>query len=347
MRAAFIDARQTLVVREVDTPEPGPDQVRVRIDYVGICGSDLHYYFEGANGAYVVREPLIPGHEVSGRIDRDPSGRWPAGTPVTVHPATFGDPAPSLPDAPHLWPNGAYLGSASTWPHTQGGFAEHLVVDRAMVRVLPGSLPVRRAVLAEPLAVALHALSRAGEVSGARVLVTGSGPIGLLAVAAAIDAGAGSVTATDVLPGPLARASALGADRVVDVSAEALDAGSYDVVLECSGVAASISAALAAVRPRGVVVQVGMVPDEARPVNLAPFISKEVTFVGTFRFAEEIDAAVDLLDRRPEIEQVITHVLPADDAEGAFAVARDSERSGKVVVAVWPGDTPAAGAQSL
>lgn len=347
MRAAFIDARQTLVVREVDTPEPGPDQVRVRIDYVGICGSDLHYYFHGANGAYVVREPLIPGHEVAGRIDSDPSGGWPAGTPVTIHPATFGDPAPELADAPHLWANGAYLGSASTWPHTQGGLAEYLLVDRAMVRVLPDSLPVRRAVLAEPLAVALHALTRAGGVKGARVLVTGSGPIGLLAVAAAIDAGAATVTATDVLPGPLARAAALGADRVVDVSTERLDAAAYDVVLECSGVTASITAALGAVRPRGVVVQVGMVPDEARPVNLSAFISKEVTYLGTFRFADEIDAAVELLDRRPEIERVITHVISADDAVAAFDVAKDSERSGKVVVAVWPEADEAAPAQSL
>jgi L-idonate 5-dehydrogenase len=310
MRAAFIDAKETLVVREVDIPQPGPALVRVRIDYVGICGSDLHYYFEGANGAFVVREPLVPGHEVSGRIDLDP----------------------------HLWPGGAYLGSASTWPHTQGGLAEHLLVAREMVRVLPASLPVRRAVLAEPLAVALHGLGKAGDVAGRRVLVTGSGPIGLLAVAAAVAAGAAEVTATDVLEGPLERARMLGAAHTVDVSREQLAESAFDVVLECSGVAPSISAALRAARPGGTVVQVGMVPDEARPVNIAPFISKELRYFGTFRFLDEIDRAIALLDAVPEIERVITHEIPGDDAVRAFTVAKDSQASGKVVLAVWPAE---------
>jgi L-idonate 5-dehydrogenase len=336
MRAAFIDAKETLTVREIDVPEPGAGQVRVRIDYVGICGSDLHYYFEGANGAFVVREPLIPGHEVSGRIAHDPTGQWAAGTPVTVHPATFGTPTPGLEDAPHLWPNGAYLGSASTWPHTQGGMVEQLIVDRAMVRILPPSLPVRRAVLAEPLAVALHGVSRAGDVTGKRVLVTGSGPIGLLAIAAAVAAGAAEVTATDVLAGPLERARMLGAAHTIDVSRDQLLPNHYDVVLECSGVAPSISTALVAARPGGTVVQVGMVPNEPRPLNISPFISKELTYVGTFRFNDEIDAAVELLATTPLIESVITHEISAEHAVSAFSVARDSQASGKVVVALWP-----------
>lgn len=335
MRAAFIESAKSLAIREVPTPEPGEGQVRVRIDYVGICGSDLHYYEHGANGAFVVREPLVPGHEVSGRVDVDPSGEYPAGTPVTVHPATFGTPTPELADDPHLWPGGAYLGSASTWPHTQGGLSEYLLVDRSMLRVLPASLPIRRAALAEPLAVALHGLSKAGEVAGRRVLVTGSGPIGLLSVAAAVAAGA-EVHATDVLAGPLERATALGASAVYDVSREEVPDSAYDVVLECSGVAASVSGALRAVRAAGVVVQVGMVPSEPRPLNIAPFIAKEVRWFGTFRFKDEIDAAIRLLAEQPRIEDVITHEFPADDAVAAFATARDSQASGKVLVAVWP-----------
>ncbi|MEV8266035.1 zinc-binding dehydrogenase [Microbacterium sp. NPDC076911] len=336
MRAAYIEATQKLVVRETVSPQPGPEQVRVRVEYVGICGSDLHYYFTGANGAFVVREPLIPGHELSGRIDEDPKGVWERGMPVTVHPATFGTPLPEIIDEPHLWPGGAYLGSASTTPHTQGALAEYILVDRDMIRPLPESLPVRRAVLAEPLAVALHGIAQAGGVSGARVLVTGAGPIGLLAVAAAAAGGASSVCATDVLPGPLTRASALGADTVINVAVEEIPESAYDIVLECSGVAPSISSALRAVRARGTVVQVGMVPNENRPLNIAPFISKEVRWVGTFRFKDEIDRALDLLDSHPEIERVITHEISAESLEEAFEIARDSEQSGKVVVAVWP-----------
>ncbi len=193
---------------------------------------------------------------------------------------------------------GSYLGSASTWPHTQGAASEYLLVEADMVRVLPQELPVRRAVLAEPLAVALHALGKAGDVEGLEVLVTGSGPIGLMAVAAAVAAGA-RVTATDVLAGPLERAAALGAAATVDVSTEAVEANAYAVVLECSGVPVSISTALKAVRPGGTVVQVGMLPDDPRPVNLAPFISKEVRYLGAFRFRDEIDRAVQLLATTP------------------------------------------------
>lgn len=333
MMSLLIEKALTAAVRDVDLPEPGEGQVRLRVEYVGICGSDLHYYYEGANGAFVVREPLVPGHELSGRVDFDPSGVLDEGTPVTVHPARFGTPREGIEDAPHLWPGGSYLGSASTWPHTQGAASEYLVVDATMVRVLPEGLPVRRAVLAEPLAVALHALGKAGEVAGLEVLVTGSGPIGLMAVAAAVAAGA-RVTATDVLAGPLERATALGADATIDVSSEAVEPNAYAVVLECSGVPVSISTALKAVRPGGTVVQVGMLPDDPRPVNLAPFISKEVRYLGAFRFRDEIDRAVELLAATPVIESALTHEFAVTDADEAFTTARDSQRSGKVVFAL-------------
>lgn len=333
MQSLLIEKALTAVVREVAVPEPGEGQVRLRVEYVGICGSDLHYYFEGANGAFVVREPLVPGHEMSGRVDHDPSGVLAEGTPVTVHPARFGTRREGVENAPHLWPGGSYLGSASTWPHTQGAASEYLIVEADMVRVLPENLPVRRAVLAEPLAVALHALGKAGDVAGFEVLVTGAGPIGLMAVAAAVAAGA-RVTATDVLAGPLDRARDLGAEATVDVSINAVEPNRYAVVLECSGVPVSISTALKAVRPGGTVVQVGMLPDDPRPVNLAPFISKEVRYLGAFRFHREIDQAVELLAANPGIEGALTHEFALTDAEEAFATARDSHRSGKVVFAL-------------
>ncbi|CAN3702403.1 L-idonate 5-dehydrogenase (NAD(P)(+)) [Microbacterium sp. MM2322] len=333
MQSLLIEEAGAAVLRDVEVPEAVKGQVRLRVDYVGICGSDLHYFFEGANGAFVVREPLVPGHELSGRVDLDPSGALAPGTPVTVHPARFGTPRDGIENAPHLWPGGSYLGSASTRPHTQGAASEYLVVDADMVRVLPAGLPVRRAVLAEPLAVALHALGKAGDVAGLEVLVTGSGPIGLMAVAAAVAAGA-RVTATDVLTGPLERAAALGAHATIDVSIAQVETGAYAVVLECSGVPISISTALRAVRPGGTVVQVGMLPDDPRPVNLAPFISKEVRYLGAFRFHEEIDAAVALLTENPAIEAALTHEFALTDADEAFAMARDSQRSGKVVFAL-------------
>ncbi|PLC11400.1 L-idonate 5-dehydrogenase [Kocuria flava] len=336
MQAVVIHGKLDLRVEDRPVPEPGEGQVRLRIAYAGVCGSDLHYYYEGANGEYAVREPLVPGHEVSGTVDLDPSGELAPGTPVTVHPATFGTPEPGILDRRHLWPGGAYLGSASTDPHTQGGMSEHLVVRRDMVRVLPAGLGLRAAALAEPLAVALHALTVAGDVAGRRVLVSGSGPIGLLAAAAALARGAAEVVATDVLAGPLERARALGVHGTVRVGTEEVPPLSFDVVLECSGVPAAVSAALVGARRAAVVVQVGMVPGEPRPVNLAPLVSKELQLRGSFRFDDEIGEALELLARRPEIEDVVTHVLPAGQAVAAFEAARDSAASGKVLVSLRP-----------
>lgn len=338
MKTAQIDGKLQLHQREVPTPQPGPGQVRLRVEYVGICGSDLHYYFEGANGAFVVTEPLAPGHELSGRIDLDPAGRYAPGTPVTVHPARPGRPERGIEDEPHLWPGGSYLGSASTHPHTQGAMSEFLVVDADMVRELPADLPLDLAALAEPLAVSLHGLTRAGDVTGARVLISGAGPIGLLTAAAARARGAAEVTVSDLLPEPLSRALAVGADRVLRIGVDAVPAGEFDVVFECSGAAPAVSSAFVAARRRGTVVQIGMMADEPRPINLAPAISKELHLLGVFRFKDEIDEAVRLLATTPELAAVITHVVHADQARQAFETARDSSVSGKVLIATWPAD---------
>jgi L-idonate 5-dehydrogenase len=323
MRAVRIHAKQDMRTEQVPGAEPDADEVRLRVGYVGICGSDLHYYADGAAGIFVIREPLIPGHEVSGMVDFDPTGAFEAGTPVTVHPATWGTAQPDLTEEQrHLWPGGGYLGSASTWPHTPGGLAEQLVVRRDQVRRLPASLPVKRAALAEPLAVGLHALVVGGGIRGKRVLISGSGPIGLLTAAAAAAEGAAEVVCADLLAGPLQRAQVLGEASpvsigTVQVGVEDLPDSHFDVTLECAGVPQALHGLLLATRRAGVLVQVGNLPNEPRPVNLAPLVSKEIQLRGTFRFNDEV-----------------THVLPFEDVNEAFAIAANPEISSKVLVEI-------------
>ena len=334
MKALFIHAAEDARLEEVPTVEPGEGQVRLKVAYVGICGSDLHYYYNGANGAYVITEPLIPGHELSAVVDLDPSGELAPGTPVTVHPARYGTSAPGIEDRPHLWPGGDYLGSASVTPHRQGAAAEFLVIDRANLRVLPDSLPLERGALAEPLAVSLHAVTIAGDVAGKDCLVLGAGPIGLLAVASLLHRGAASVHVTDVRPEPLERAAALGAERTILVTEETPEANSYDVVLECSAAPVSLSSAVQAVRPAGIIVQVAILPDQDIPVNLAALVSKEVQLRGTQRFDVEIDEAITLLEGDARFDAVVTQTIPLEKAEEAFATARDASRSAKVLLAL-------------
>ena len=355
MKTLFIHGREDIRLEDVPMPEPGPGEVRLRIAYVGVCGSDLHYYFNGANGAFVVEEPMAPGHEVSGVVDLDPSGKLASGTPVTVHPATFGEPIPGIEDKRHLFPGGSYLGSASTHPHTQGGMSEFLIVKDFMVRPLPAGMDLHVAALAEPLGVALHGINVAGGVEGKSVVVSGSGPIGLLAAAAAVAKGAAEVVSTDVLAGPLDRAHQLGARpvRVGGAGADGVDAsggagtaggaggaelprGHFDVALECSGIPAAVSATIEAVRPAGVHAQIGMMGAGPQPIALATLIAKEIQLRGCFRFNTEIDEAIELLAARPEIaDVVVTHVFKGDSADSAveaFTTAKDSDTSGKVLV---------------
>ncbi len=334
MKAFVINGKLDGALIEVPERTLSSDEVKVKISYVGICGSDLHYYFDGANGAFVVEEPLIPGHELSGVIEEDPSGEYAPGTKVTLHPATYGIKEIGIEDKPYLWPKGAYLGSASTHPHTQGAMSEYFVARKSMIRVLPQKLSLELAALAEPLGVAIHAINVGDGVQGKRILVSGSGPIGLCVIAAAKILGAASITATDILPSALKRAEAVGATTTLQIGKDELPENAFDIVFECSAAAMAISSAFQMVRRAGVVVQVGMLSAGPQPIAIAPLISKEIQLRGSFRFNDEISDAVTMLTENDWIKAIITHVLPLSDAITAFEIAKDSEKSGKVLVKI-------------
>ncbi|HET9647039.1 MAG TPA: alcohol dehydrogenase catalytic domain-containing protein, partial [Microlunatus sp.] len=220
MRAVVVHGPDDLRVEERPFPQPGPGEVVIDVEWGGICGSDLSYWRYGSSGTAVLREPMILGHEIAGRI-----GGWgpdvtglEIGAPVTVHPATaLGDGVlpQRLQGRTNLYHQVRYLGSAAFRPHTDGGFAQQVVVRADQLRPLPMSVDTRRGALAEPLGVALHAVHRAGDVRGHDVLVNGAGPVGALVVAAARYAGARSVTAADVSASALHIAQAMGADHTV------------------------------------------------------------------------------------------------------------------------------------
>ncbi|MDQ4213499.1 zinc-binding dehydrogenase [Microbacterium sp. ASV81] len=319
-----------------------PGQALIRVEAVGLCGSDLSYFSKGANGDFVVRAPLILGHEVTGTVvelDADPTpASLRVGTRVAVHPA-WPSPGPGEDAVSARWRDepASFLGSASTSPHTDGGLQEYLSVRTEQLRVLPDRLPLRAAVLAEPTAVVLHALSRAGDVRGKDALICGAGPIGLLGLLALRAAGAGRITVSDVRPAALALAQELGADAAVDVSRDSV-AVSADLALEASGVPAALEAAVAAARAGGTIVQLGMLPRDPRPVALSGIVTKELSVVGSHRFAGELDAALALLEAMPEAAEIVRTVVPLRHVAAAFAAVADAAIVGKVVVAVADGE---------
>lgn len=227
-----------------------------------------------------------------------------------------------------------YLGSAARTPHVQGGFAAQVVVPAEQLRTIPAGLPLRRAALAEPLSVALHAVRRAGDVTGKHVLVTGAGPIGCLVVAAAKAAGAARVTVTDLLPRALEYAVAAGADdalRADDPSAPAWPS-EVDTAIEASGVAAGLDTCLRLVRRGGVVVQLGMLPPGQSPFAGNLVVSREIELRGAFRFDAEFDDALALLAREPRFDHLVSAVVPLGEAESAFTLAANRAESCKVLL---------------
>ncbi len=336
-RAIVIHAAHDLRVETRDTGEPGPGQVRVRIRAGGICGSDLHYFQHGGFGAIRVKHPMVLGHEVAGMIDAVGDGvtLLKPGQAVAVNPSLpCGRCRYCLDGAAQHCLDMRFYGSAMRDPHVDGGFRESLVCEATQAVPLPDGLDTTTAAFAEPLAVCLHAARQAGPLLGRRVLVTGCGPIGVLAIAAARMGGAREIVATDLSDAPKQVALRLGADRfhADGLDTYAPDKGFFDVALEASGSPRALLGILPVVRPGGTIVQIGIGGDV--PVPMSVLAAKEITWRGTFRFHAEFAMAVEALAaRRIDVAPLLTERFPIDRAQEAFALAADRTRAMKVQIA--------------
>ncbi|MFI1728091.1 L-idonate 5-dehydrogenase [Streptomyces acidicola] len=345
MKAVVVHGAGDVRIDERPRPEPAPDEVLLAMEWGGICGSDVSYWRKGASGTAALAHPLVLGHEVAGRIaalGAEVTGLS-EGQPVTVHPArpVGGDLLPErLAGRTNLHPRVRYFGSAALTPHTDGGFSEFRAVPAAQIRPLPDGVDTESGALAEPLAVALHAVGRAPELRGRTVLVNGAGPIGSLVVAAARYRGAHTVIASDLSASSLSVARRMGADTVVDVSLGEELPQDVDVVFEASGAPAALGAALRATARGGTLVQVGNLPGTAAPSVLGDLVTREITWIGSYRFVDEIDDALVALRDGLDVSPVISHRFPLDQAEQALAVAADPGSASSKVMLRLATDTP-------
>jgi L-idonate 5-dehydrogenase len=341
MKAVVVHGAGDLRVEERPVPEPGPGEVLLALEWGGVCGSDVAYWRHGASGTAKLRAPLVLGHEFAGRVAKLGPGveGVEPGAAVTVHP-TMWDGAAAVPERiagrVNLWPGVRAYGSAATFPHVDGGFSEFKTVAADQLRPLPPGVDTRHGTLAEPLAVAIHAVRRgasaAGGLAGLDVLVNGSGPIGALVVAVAKHLGARRVTASDLVPTSLAIAGAMGADELIDARRSPLP-DDVPLVFEASGAAAAIGAALHATERGGVLVQVGNLSAQPAAAALGDLVTREITWLGSYRFVDEMRDALDLLAGGLHVDPVMTHVFPIDRAREAMATAADrSTGSAKVML---------------
>ena len=342
MQALVIHAAGDLRVEEVETPAVGHGQLRVRVRAGGICGSDLHYYQHGGFGTIRIRQPMVLGHEVAGVVEEIGAG---------VAKLQVGDRIAVCPSRPcgicrfcqlglqnHCL-DMRYYGSAMRMPHVQGAFRQEIVIEASQAHLLADGVSDAEGAMAEPLAVALHAVNRAGPLLGRSVLVTGCGPIGALTVIAARRAGAAHIVATDVVAQPLRKAAKVGADETINIAEEpgalarfAADKGAFDVLFECSGNERALRSAFEVVRPRGVIVQLGLASTEMTlPLNTV--VGKEFDLRGAFRFHEEYGVAVKLINQGlVDLKPLISATLSYRDAGRAFALAADRTQSMKVLL---------------
>jgi len=336
MLACRIHAKDDLRVEPQAMPAVGENEVLLRLGAGGICGSDLHYYFEGRNGSFVVREPLIPGHEASAVVAAVGSAvtRVKEGDKVAVSPShACGRCGYCREGREQLCEHMRFLGSASRFPHVQGMFCEYFVMGERQCYPVAGDVSLGEIAFAEPLAVALHAVDRGGDLLGQSVLVTGAGTIGCLTVLAARLAGAARITVSDILDRPLAQAKTVGADVALHAArdADALRTPQFDVAYEVSGSFKALQTCMAAAKRGGVVVQVGTLPHEPLPFVVNELMAKELDLRGAFRWGIEFDWAVDYLSsRKVDVRPLLSGQYPLADAVDAFRAAADKNCSTKV-----------------
>jgi L-iditol 2-dehydrogenase len=323
-------------LEERPVPEPGPDDVLVEVGSVGVCGSDVHYYEHGRIGTHVVTAPLVLGHEAGGLVTAvgahvtDLS----VGQRVSIEP---GVPcrrcAQCLAGRYNLCPDVRFFAT----PPYDGAFSQFVVMPAAFVYPVPDSVSDDAAGLIEPLSVGVWACRRGHVTPGRSVLVTGAGPIGLIAAQTARAYGADTVTVTDVNPHRLDLAEGLGLDTVNVAQTSLVDAGvQADVLLECSGNARATWDAVSTTARAGNVVLVGMGGDTVQ-LPLSYVQDRELTITGAFRYANTWPTAIRLAaSGRVDLDAMVTGHYGLGDVEAALTASRDDPTSVKSVVR--PGD---------
>jgi L-iditol 2-dehydrogenase len=334
-QAVLIEPRH-VAVHPAEVPVPGPHQVLVEVAAVGVCGSDVHYYDHGRIADFVVREPLVLGHEASGTIravgaqvsDRTPGQR------VALEPQeTCGRCRECLSGRYNLCPDVHFFAT----PPVHGAFAQYVVLDAIRAHPVPDQVSDEAAALIEPLSVAVWAAQKVGIAPGDRVLVTGAGPVGLLCADVARARGAAWVAVSDTNDRRLAVAADRGASQTINVVAESLAdrLDPVDVVVECSGATPAVQSAFSVAAPAARIVLVGM----GAPVMELPVATiqiRELTVTGTFRYANAYPAAIALAaSGAVDLDGLVTGRFGLEQVEEALSVSKADPQTLKPVV--YPG----------
>lgn len=326
MRALVLEKKGELSLREIALPQDvGPDDVRIAIHTVGVCGSDVHYYTHGAIGSYIVRQPMVLGHEASGTIVE-------VGANVTS--LKVGDRVCMEPGVPNLSSRATKLGIYNVdpdvrfWatPPVHGVLAPYAVHPAAFTYKLPDNVSFAEGAMVEPFAIGMQAAARARIVPGDVAVVVGCGPIGIMIALAALAGGCSKVLISDFSAPKLEIAGQypgivpvnIGEQSLVDAVTAATDNWGADIVFEASGSPKAFANLFDIVRPGGAVVLVGL-PVETVELNVPAAIAKEVRIETVFRYANIFDRALQLIaSGKVDLKPLITGTYDFSESIKAF-----------------------------
>ena len=341
MRAFVLHSPGDMRLEDRDVPEPGPGEALVQLKAVGVCGSDVHYFRHGRIGSFIVKEPMILGHEGSGVVvglGSDARGLE-VGARVVFE--------PGIPCG-RCWfcRNGRYTKCSTikfmATPPDDGCLAEYVAWPTDFLFEIPDNMSFQEGSLVEPFAVALYATRRSGLYPAASVAILGAGPIGLSVLETVKALGAGDVIVADVMQNRLDLARKMGANHILDAREvdvhEAIKSltggGGVHFVFETAGTAATFQQTVKVVRDGGFVVLLGLPQEEQVPMPMVEALVKEVNFVTSFRYNNVFEEAITLMGHeRVNLKPLITHEFPFDQTSEAFDVAENAkDKAVKVVI---------------
>jgi L-iditol 2-dehydrogenase len=327
--AAVMPELGLIEIQTVDEPTPGAREAVVQIEAVGVCGSDTAYFTVGRIGDWVVDGPIILGHECAGKVIAVGSEvtQVAVGDRVAIEPGTpCRDCRDCMAGRYHLCPDLVFFAT----PPYDGSLVQRMAIDERQLFRMPDSMSYEEGALCEPLSVGIWACRRAGLEPGDRVLVTGAGPVGLLAAQAARAFGANSVTVTDIADFRLDMARELGfeVERVGEGTSR-----DFDVLLECSGAPTALADGLWRLRTNGRAAMVGM-PKQDVTLALSRLNVNELTIGLVNRYAHTWPIAIELISSgRVDVSSLVTHRFPLDETADAIMLARNVPDSVKAIIA--------------
>ncbi len=320
MRASVLTAPQQITLEQRDLPALADDEVLVQVGAVGVCGSDAHFWHDGTLGDWVVREPLVLGHESAGRIVA--VGR-------AVSSARLGQRVSIEPQRPNPTSTETLRGHYNldpalrfyATPGVDGAFAEYVTIQGHFAWPVSDSISDDAAALMEPLSVAVAAARKAEISVGTRVLITGAGPIGIITTQVAKAFGAAEVIVADIDDARCQLAASFGADRLINSNTD--DLGSLDLqvdaFIDASGAPSAVHAGIREVRPAGRVVLVGMGPRDVT-LPLSTIQNRELILTGVFRYANTWPTAIDLVTRgMVDLDSLVTGHFALSQVDEALA----------------------------